>query len=61
MNKYKGLFIPEGNETVCQAYSFEGLICGGDCLFGNEDMLKTYLKLKERKLKLKKLNEIQDR
>jgi hypothetical protein len=58
---YKGLAIPPGNLTVCQAYNCqayncEGLNCDTQCLFGNEKLLKEYLLRKNRKRKLEKIN-----
>lgn len=53
---FKGLIIPRGNGTFCQGFDCTGLNCDQNCIFGNEKMLELYLKLKQRKEKLKKLN-----
>jgi hypothetical protein len=54
---FKGLIIPRGNETFCQSFNCQGLNCDQNCIFGNKKMLELYFKLKQRKEKLKKLNE----
>ncbi len=55
--KFKGLIVPIGNDTFCQSYGCQGLDCYHNCIFGNEKMLKLYLKSKERKEKLKKIQQ----
>ncbi len=55
--RFKGLIIPLGNEIFCQSYDCEGLNCDQNCIFGNEKILKLYLKLKQRKEKLKKIQQ----
>lgn len=56
MKTFRGLAIPEGNVHVCQAYECSGLKCDSECLFGNKEVLKQYLTIKERKEKLKNIN-----
>ena len=54
---FKGLIIPRGNETFCQCVDCVGLNCAQNCIFGNLKILNLYLKLKERKEKLKNIQQ----
>ena len=54
---FKGLIIPKGNETSCQEVYCVGLDCDKNCIFGNKKMLELYFKLKQRKEKLKNIQQ----
>jgi hypothetical protein len=64
--RFKGLIIPESygvshNHFSCIDYSCAGLNCSRDCVFGNNEISEQYFlfkeKLKERKEKLKKIQQ----
>lgn len=45
MEKYKGLYVPPGNKTLCQSYSCNQIKCE-QCIFSNinQETLKEYLR-----------------